>query len=309
MRCRIILNPVAARGANKRYFEDIKKIMSTTHECDAVITEYHGHAEVLAVEAVQQNVDVVIAVGGDGTVYQVINGILSQNGNPLLGIIPAGTCNDYIKSIRIPMDIAQACNVIKAGHWDYFDAGQAGERYFVNAAGLGFDAQVVKDLHKSKIKGKAAYVSTVLRQIFRYKAQRLHITNGREYFRPDAFMLTVANGAYYGGQFRIAPEANTQDGLLNAVLVRDAKALRRLMIFPHFFKGSHVSIPEVELFNTQELEVVADSKILLQMEGELYSPADNKVLFKIHPKRLKIFVPKSESLRNEDVTYESSGTI
>ena len=298
MRCRIILNPIAARGANKHYFEEIKTSLFSTFDCDAVVTEYHGHAEDLAADAVRQNVDVVVAVGGDGTVYQVINGILAQNGNPLLGIIPAGTCNDYIKSIQIPTQIQHACEIIKAGTWDYFDVGQAGERYFVNAAGLGFDAHVVKDLHKSKIKGKAAYVATVLQQIFRYKAQTLHITNGREYFRPDAFMLTIANGGYYGGQFHIAPHANTQDGILNAVLVRDASALRRLMIFPHFFKGSHTHIKEVELFNTEELEVVADSEILLQMEGELYSPADNKIVIKVHPKRLKIFVKPEFLKRN-----------
>lgn len=296
MRCRIIMNPVAAGGAHQRYFEDILNELSTAYKCESVRTEYHGHAEILAAAAVREQVDLIVSVGGDGTLYQVINGVLSENGQPLLGIIPAGTCNDYVKSIRIPRDIRKACQVIEAGHWEWFDAGQAGDRYFVNAAGLGFDAQVVKALHHSRVKGKAAYVSTVLRQIFNYKAQRLHITNGREYFRPDAFMLTVANGAYYGGQFHIAPQANTQDGQLNAVLVRDASALRRLMIFPHFFKGSHVHEKEVELIDTKELEVVADSEITLQLEGELYTPLDNRIVFKVHPKRLKILVPNPELL-------------
>jgi len=292
MQCKVILNPVAANGTAKKFHAMILSLLQNHGlQADSVVTHKAGHAEELAVEAVKDGFDYIVAVGGDGTIHHVANGILSSDGESTLGIIPLGTCNDFIKSLQIPNNIEGACQVLAGGQIKRYDIGKVDGRFFVNAAGFGFDAEVVKELRKSSVPGRMAYMATVLKHITRYKPSACRIkVNGVEE-EQDVFMLTVANGSHYGGQFHIAPRAQVEDGQLDIILVKNASILRRLSILPHFIKGTHLDKPEVMFFRATQFEVTTNDSVTLQIEGELYESKSNRIEFTLLPKRLKIKVP------------------
>ncbi len=295
MKTMVIMNPKSAKGrAAKRFAQIFDLLNQAGLEYDVAYTEAPMHAETLASDAVKGAYGRIISVGGDGTLNEVVNGILKADGDPELAILPVGTCNDFIKAIRIPKDLANACNVISTGESKRFDVALVGDRYCINAAGIGFDVAIVKDLQKSKLlRGFATYLAYVLRNAFSYQGLNLTLVNGRVHFERQALMLTVANGVCFGGGFKIAPDADASDGMLNAILLKDMKPLKRLSALPHFFDGSHLKLKETESFLTNELKIVADNPLTVQIEGELVEWPSNEINISVLPQRLKILVPRA----------------
>ena len=290
MPMKIIENPVARRGAAQRYFNTVENYFQKHgFEIDHQLTDYAGHAEKIAHQAVQQGFDTIVSVGGDGTLNEIVNGIIKADGDPLLGIIPVGTCNDFIKSVNIPHDIHAACHIVASGYSRRVDVASAGHRYFINAIGIGFDVKIVEDLSiYSVVPGKIGYLSTALKHIFSYKAMPLDLLNGHHDFTSKAIMLTVANGQYYGGTFHIAPQADPTDGLLDVILIEDVPTLRRLSMVPRVIAGTHLTAPNVKHILASELKITASSALTTQIEGELVNWTTNEINLSVLHNRLKI---------------------
>ncbi len=297
----IILNPQAAKGNAQKHFDQIfQNFQDAQFDHEVKYSEYPMHAESIAKEAAQNGYDNIVVAGGDGTLNEVVNGILKSNCNPQLGIIPTGTCNDFIKAAGIPADILESCNTIISGNSQAFDVGLAGDRYFINAVGIGFDVAVVQELQKIEhLNSFLVYLSTVLKKIFSYKGIELFIQNGEVHSHRQALMLTIANGICYGGNFNIAPHADPTDGFLDAILIKNISPFKRLKILSKVFSGNHIKNPNVHIFKTNDLYIKANDNLLLQIEGELMTWPYKEIHIKILPKRLRIKVPSSPLLEQQ----------
>lgn len=237
-----------------------------------------GHAAELA--RVHQDADLLIAVGGDGTVREVASGI--AGGKAEMAIIPAGSGNDFIKTAGIPQDIKAACRVARYGKVRRLDAvrvvlyrtdrsGQsARSEVFVNAAGFGFDAAVVAEAAKPGIlSGLAMYLAAVFRTVRNFTCPSVRIRiEGREW-EQRVLLIAAANGRIYGGGMKIAPEALPDDGLLDICVIRNVSRLTVYRRLPRFVAGTHVSLAEVTMYRSAWLELELLEPCPSQLDGDL----------------------------------------
>ncbi len=235
-------------------------------------TQRPDHARELARRAVNQGFTRIVVAGGDGTVNEVVNGLLPLDGSVQLGVIPIGTCNDFIKSVGIPPDIPGAVDVIASGNVKAVDVVQLGGRYFVNAAGIGFDVHVVKTIKKSSRRHTyLRYLMIVIKSLFQYKGQEIMIQSQDYNHRVRVLMFVIANGHHYGGGFHIAPGADATDGHLDVVVIPALSPVKRIPVFLNVLLGRHKTMSDLDVFRCQELTLRAEQKMTFQMEGELYT--------------------------------------
>ena len=291
----LILNPQAAKGKNNVCFDTVYRFFEENSiPFDRETTADVGHAEEIAKSAAEKGYNWIIAVGGDGTVNEVLNGILQSGKQVEFGIIPNGTCNDFIKAIEIPDDIDRACHIIKDGYSKACDVIRIGDRFSLNAAGVGFDVAVTLALKESTfLTGLPMYLSAVLRNLFRFKGMELEIEMEDEKFHKKAMMLTVANGKTFGGDFKIAPGADPADGLMDVILINDIPAHKRVQALINVMKGTHLRLPDVEFFLVRRITISSDSSMMFQIDGELKHFESNRITLELLPGCQKIFVPRS----------------
>lgn len=290
MKTLLILNPKSKNGKGERQFTEIfDNLKSHSIVYDAIQTEYPGHGVELANEAILKAYDRILTAGGDGTINEIVNGIMLADSRPQLGIIPNGTCNDFIKAINIPPSISKACEIIASGKTMVCDIAKLGDRYFINATGIGFDVAVVRSLQNYKILGgKGMYLASVMQNVFQYKSMDLSIEFDGKKVERNALMFTIANGKHYGGAFAIAPDADPSDGLLNAILINEIPPFRRMRAIPHFLKGTHLYLPYTEVFLTSHIKIQTEKEMFFQVEGELYTWPHNQIEIKLYPHRIDI---------------------
>ena len=297
---KIIVNPVA--GVHKSTFRKWPHIKSLLTEhglsFDYQYTEGAGHASELASAAAGDGYRFLIAVGGDGTINEVANGILgSPNAaTTAMGIISTGTGNDFIRSAGIPCNYAMACkhvtgerrSLIDVGIVEYTKDGKRASRYFINGAGVGFDAEVAEaGRGVPRFMGNTVpFVLSLLKTLpgYRNKDIRLNIDGRVETRR--VLTLVVSNGAYFGGGMRIAPEAELSDRHLDVLTIGDVGKVELLQVFPRVYKGTHITHPKVRMEKAHSVTVECDRRILLQADGELLG--EGPVTFRIQPASLNV---------------------
>jgi len=231
---KFIVNPAAGANSSRRKWAiilDLLKHLGLHFEYQ--YTEGSGHAIELAKKAASDGYDRIVAVGGDGTVNEVANGILnSQNAkDAVLGIISTGTGGDFVRSAGIPRDYVKACSTLSSpgrlsidvGIIEYFKKGQKLRRYFVNTAGIGLDAAVVENTEKipKYFGGTIPYLMGLVRTLLSYKNKHVIIRSGGNIDKQRVVSVIVANGGYAGGGMHFAPLAKLDDGLLDTVIVGD----------------------------------------------------------------------------------------
>ncbi|GEM_PF-686835 len=291
---KVIYNPAAApdRSAARRkeilFYLDKTKIPYDWSE-----TLYHQHAELLAAEAVAAGFRRIAVAGGDGTVNQVINGFMQNAADPELVILPVGTCNDFIRSIPLPADLKLASAALTSSNVKRFDVACIGERYFINAAGIGFDVDVILSLQKSGKRQFINYLITVFQNLFGFTAVHLVIENQGTSTERDVILFVAANGKQFGGGFRIAPKADISDGQLNFMLFRDMPGWKRARALLFFAIGQHHRLPESEVFTADSLSIKSNCSLQLQLEGELYRWTDGELRISVLPKRVAIVLPEN----------------
>ena len=284
-----IVNPVAgkARGARlcakavgelKRLFPDIAFVESNAP----------GHATMLAQGV--RDADLVIAIGGDGTAREVASGLVSATSSldpliprslPPLAIIPVGSCNDLLKTVGIPQDVVQACQVARQGRARPIDVirvemsgdGTSRQTYFINAAGFGFDATVTAEAHKSKhLSGLPLYLVAIIRALGNLECPLVRIRAGAFETEQRVLMIAAANGRFYGGGMKVAPEAEPDDGLIEVCIADSMGRLSALRKLPRFVAGTHVTLKEVRMLRVPELELEFLEPVLIELDGDLLVP-------------------------------------
>jgi YegS/Rv2252/BmrU family lipid kinase len=272
----------AVRAAFARYgVSDFR----TTHERTDEVA--------LAKSAIADGATTVVCVGGDGTSANVANAILHSNASVRLGVIPAGTGNDFAKTLRAtstPFD--DIARLAMAQSDDRMDVGRVDDRFFLNSCGFGFDVAVVQGLAKSRwLKGNGVYVYTALRQLLGFRGLDIAIRSlAADHERALYMMIVIANAPHFGGTFVIAPTADATDGELDAVLVVDASSWRRLRLLGAATRGAHMAFKEVRVNRAPEFTLAFDQAPFYQTDGELQRANSATVVVSCVPAALRVLV-------------------
>jgi YegS/Rv2252/BmrU family lipid kinase len=284
-----IVNPIAgkAQGAKLRAkaVEELKRLFPDT---TIVESNAPGHATALAREA--KDSELIIAVGGDGTVREVVAGLMSATRPldsstprplPLLAVIPVGSCNDLPKNVGIPADVIQACLVAKEGRARPIDVirvemsneSTKQQTYFVNATGFGFDAAVTTEAQKSKhLRGLPLYLVAVIRALRNLECPLVRIHAGDFETEQRVLMIATANGRYYGGGMKVAPEAQPDDGQIDVCIGFSMGRFSALRKLPRFVAGTHVTLKEVRMLRAPELELEFLEPVQVELDGDVLVP-------------------------------------
>ena len=300
---RAIVNPAAGGHSIYREWPSMSKhLIDQGLLFDYVYTEGTGHATELAREATNSDCDYIIAVGGDGTVNEIVNGILNSTGshNKTLGIVSAGTTCSFARSIGIPLDPVNSCELltsqntisIDVGLVDYKCGNEQLRRFFVNEADVGFGATVVEasKLMHSYFGRKINYLPHILGGIgslFNYKNKRIAIRVDEEAEETCVCtMLVIANGTYFGGGMRVAPYAKPDDGLLDMILFGDMGKSEMMKIWSMTYNGRHISNEKVRLRQIRNLSIQSNERVLVEADGELIG--EGPASFSVLPSALRI---------------------
>ena len=273
----LVLNPIAGDGAGARFLRSLEE-QPALRNIELRVTTRRGHAEELAAEAVRGGADRVVAVGGDGTMQEVVNGIIGAGGGTL-GVIPIGRGNDLARSLGIPIDPLPALDVALGPTTRPMDVGRAIRdarfRHFVAAGGVGFDAQVSWTMSNPRPwwkNGRAGYFAGTIDELRRFHNQRLRITfdldSGREVVDHTSLMVAFANGPYYGGGMKICPDASLSDGQLDVCVVGDLSRFEALRELPGLYEAKHVRNPKVRFYRSRWIMIEGDEPTRVHLDGE-----------------------------------------
>ena len=267
-----IVNPVAGRGRATSAEPVIVEVLRDRGVTDASVvrTEAPGHATALAEEASREGWTPVVGVGGDGTLQEIANGLVRSGGDSVLGAVPAGAGNDFGRSMGLPSDTRQAVEEALGGPVRTIDLSHCGERYFLNAGGVGFDAEVARAVtHAPRALrfGSVPYVVYVLRELVRHRKHDLTVEVDGEVIERRSLFVAVANGPFYGGGMMICPEARRDDGMLDVRVVGEMPRREVLRLLPKVFSGGHVGHPLVDYRRAAVVRVGGDST-WVHLDGE-----------------------------------------
>jgi diacylglycerol kinase (ATP) len=278
----IIINP-AARGAKAR----LASLQKLARGVIIKTTRGPGDAEAQAERAVEQGYETIVAAGGDGTVNEVVNGIGTA---PVrLGILPMGTVNVFALELGIPFGVEAAWKVVRGRHVRAIDLATANGHFFVQMAGIGFDAQVVKENNRAvkSVIGPLSYLLTATK-VAVSKPPRLRVLTHGKTVAEGSFVL-VGNGRYYGGPFALFKDADPADGLLDVCVFKGSDPVSIFRYMRGTLFGSVSTFSDVHYFKTKNLTVEADREVPLEVDGEVvgHSP----VKFSVKHRKLHVLTP------------------
>jgi diacylglycerol kinase (ATP) len=297
---KLILNPMADMGDAWRAANDLRPIVAEYGSADWSGTVYPTHAIELARQAALDGYDMVVAMGGDGTVHEVVNGLMQvpAEKRPVLGIVPLGSGNDFAHAIGIPLEADRALAHALKGEPSLVDIGlmtdeNGRQEYFDNTVGVGFDAVVTIRSHKLPIlRGFAMYLTAVIQTILlNHDPANMKVESDGEKWAEEALMFTICNGAREGGGFIIAPEAKNDDGILHYAMVKKCSRLMMFRLLPEFMKGTHTHFPQIRMGTCQTFNIVADRPMYIHADGEIFTSFGSNLkglTFEILPKALKV---------------------
>lgn len=295
---KIILNPMADMGNAWRAARDLRSITEQHGGIDWSGTVYPGHAIDLAKQS--EGYDMVIAMGGDGTVHEVMNGLMQipEDRRPILGVVPVGSGNDFGHGIGASTSPPEALNRAINGEPSTVDLGlmtdEHGRReYFDNTLGIGFGAMVTIRSHQLPLlRGFLMYLTSVIQTIvLDHNPIRMQIEMDGKKMEESIIYLILCNGPREGGGFLIAPDAKIDDGLLDYAMITNVSRLKMFRIVPEVMKGTHGRFKEVSLGKCKKFTLTADRPLYIHADGEIFSgPGTDirQVSFEILPRALKL---------------------
>jgi len=298
---KIILNPMADMGNAWRVARDLRAITIEHGGVDWSGTVYPGHAIDLAKQAGGQGYDMVIAMGGDGTVHEVVNGLMQipEDKRPLLGVVPVGSGNDFSHAIGIPQKTDHALAHALNGEASTIDLGlmtdEHGRReYFDNTLGIGFDAIVTIRSHRLPIvRGFLMYLTAVIQTILlNHDPAHVQIETDSETIDDHVLMTTLCNGGREGGGFMLSPDSKMSDGVMEYLLVRKVSRPMMFRLVPEFMNGTHRRfIKQVRMGTCKKFSMTSDRPLYIHADGEIFTSFGSnlrKVTFEILPGALKV---------------------
>jgi len=294
MNVKLIYNPVAGMATFKNNLDYVieqfqeKGRQIIPYRTKTSMDAYHAAAQIK-----QGQYEKIVVVGGDGTINQVINGLLQNNVDVPIGIIPAGTANVLAYHLSLPKIIKSACNIILNNEYSLFDVGQVNNQYFINiaSAGLLTDVAYKIDLNLKNNLGKLAYYLKGLEQLPRFHPITIDLESQEYQFQGQVYLFLIMNGKSAGGFTRVAPKADMGDGLLDVILFKPCPLPELVSLFIKVVKGEHLHSPYISYFRTKELNINCATPLATDLDGE--KGPDFPLNIKCIPQKLKIFVPNS----------------
>ena len=283
----VIFNPAAGRGKALKLREKLRKLLEGCAErVRWRETERPGHAAELA-KQVPETSDCVVVAGGDGTVNEVVNGLLGKN--VPMAVLPVGSGNDFARAIGVPFHYRKAFEVLCRGETKRIDVGEVNGRYFPNALGLGFDADVVVESSKiRRLRGMLMYLFGVIKCIFRFKPYRVRVRLDDREVEKEILLLTVANGVSLGGGFLLTPHARNDDGLFDVCIIEKMPKPLIFWHLPKVFWGGHLKMKQTSLYRSRRVVVEGHAPVPGHVDGELLGEADHRYEARIFPQALSV---------------------
>jgi diacylglycerol kinase (ATP) len=296
----LIVNPAAGQGAGARATPQIEqwlRELGVTY--DLVHTERPGHAIELARAASRNGYIAAVAVGGDGTANEVLNGLMQARprGERLpLGILPVGTGNDFGHGIGIPHDLEKACRCLERGHKRWIDVGRvcggqwAEGRYVGNGVGIGFDVTVTLEAKKLKwASGALAYMIAVLKTLFLYyRAPLISVEVNGEVRQKRYLMISAMNGQRFGGAFYTAPHARPDDGQFDLVLAQQVSRPVMVALVGRYLRGTQLSHPKIEAMHARRISVQAEGGLNSHADGEVFMIDGRTLEIEVLPHQIEV---------------------
>ncbi len=310
-----IVNPAAGAGhCRSRWHSFVAFLQRRTHQfshdfkIETRWTESPGDAMDLASRAVSQRPDLILAVGGDGTVHEVINGLLRASEPSTvpvpIGILPFGRGNDYADMLRIPRRIPDLFNLLQQSTFASFDVGvvecfnTAGQRtvqYFNNILGLGFDARVAARMNRlnRRLPWAIAYPINILRELTNLHFYPMNVIINGQTLELTSFLFVIAIGKSFGGGLRVAPNADPQDGRFDVIWADPIPRHQVIRLLPRVYRGRHLTHPTIHAGTATEITINSETAVPIEAEGEVigWTPAH----ITIQPRRLTVCVPSNLS--------------
>lgn len=264
-----IVNPVSGTTRKKRVREIIASAVDTSlYDWQERLTEYAGHATEIAREVATQGVDIVVAVGGDGTVNETASGLVHTNA--ALGIVPCGSGNGLARHLDLPLDVEKAVKVINMGVVHQLDYGLCNGRPFFCTCGVGFDAFISDRFAGCQRRGPIAYMENILKGGLEYKPQVYDIEDEGGRVIHKAYVITCANASQYGNNAYIAPSASMKDGLLDVVLIEPFNALQAPQIAIQMFNKTLPENSHVKTFRAAKVRIRRRQEGVCHVDGDSF---------------------------------------
>lgn len=296
----LVCNPAAGKGKGKKCFSSINdRIKEKFPHLVKRFSEYPGHLAEIGKEAIAEGFERIITIGGDGTPFELINGIYA-NGKPQqkfqLGMIPAGRGNSFLRDFGdlseerwVNAVLGENTRPVDLVEFQYVKDGQVIKKYFLNIMGIGLIADILKLTNEHlKFLGGFGYNLAVLIRLFKGMNNRMTISMDNRSFEIKNSALVISNSKYTGGGMKIAPMAETGDGKVDMVIFNEVNRREIIAIFLKVFKGTHILHPKVKVFSSAEFEIQAEPSQLLMADGEMLGETPMKL--KTLPNELTLLV-------------------
>ncbi len=268
----IIFNPTAGKRKALRALEEVKEVFRKANVAFQVHQTAEAHdAEDIARRLTKAGASSLVVIGGDGTLHEVLNGI-DDPSRCLLGLIPAGTGNDFAASAEIPLNATEAAKRIVELSPRSVDFLQIGERRCMNVTGLGIDVEVLERCKRGKMKGKLKYLFSLIQTVFGYKGCKVRIQSEGVDETREVLLAAACNGAQFGGGIRICPTADITDNKISVVSVDCLGGITKILkAFMALMKGKILSYPATKHFLCDRVVFTTEQPCTVQLDGELYS--------------------------------------
>ncbi|MFA5069823.1 MAG: diacylglycerol kinase family protein [Patescibacteria group bacterium] len=283
----LILNPAANQGRAAKIIPIIQEFFNKwDQKYELAVTKRPKEAVTLANQAAKKY-DVVVAIGGDGTINEVVNGLMGSRA--VFGLIPAGAGNDFSKALGLKNNLSENLEIILRGHVREVDVGKVNHLYFINILGTGFDALVAESMasRPKMLKGLAAYLWGLAKTLKRYRFTRLKLKTDGWSEEKEYLMVAAANGEFFGGGFHLTPHASIRDGFLDVLLADKMSRKYLLKNLNKVIKGTHENLPEIRIIKTKKLSIESEGELLCEYDGELLR-GQKKLEIEILPRAIKI---------------------
>jgi len=293
----LIANPVSCRGRRHHLVAQVaRRLQEAGRTPELLWTTGCGHAEELATIAVRQGATHVVACGGDGTIHEVVNGLVASRlatDAVTLGVVPLGRCNDFARTLNIPCDLCSVVQTLLSTSVRTIDLGKVAERYFITVATLGFDTVVSQYVAAGRsprfLTGTLAYLYGTLVNLLRYQSVWVRLSGDLDEFEGPVFLAAIGNTSFYGGGMKITPTAVVDDGWLDLCLIRQVPRLDVVKMLPSVFSGGHIKHPKVSMHSFQKMEVTAKESMAIWADGE--PAAQTPAVFQVVPHALRVLAP------------------
>lgn len=301
MKWLVIRNPKAGGGAAIKQWPKIRQaLLDAKIEFEDWRTEKVNHAQELARKGIRMGFYKILALGGDGTINEIVNGMVGQSyvdsSQLILAQWPMGTGNDWSRSLKLPKDLRGFVALMKAEQAGLHDVGliswtdkrqKTKQRYFINIASMGFAARVVQAVDAKKRKGKLAYLQAAIKTLRQYEAQKMRLKiDGKDIGEFETFNLSLGIGRFHGNGMQQCPDAHYDDGVFDLTLIQKINPWKLVMNIRRLYSGSFVQEEEVLQFKGQSVEIKAVKGLLIEIDGELLGRGTAS--FSVLPAQLKI---------------------